>query len=78
MGSRGPGHRTKKSGTEIVEANLEVVMGRDAHRATAELGWMPTPSPVPVLQPVSTESSPETKTMEITELDAPPPCSHTQ
>jgi hypothetical protein len=59
MGSRGPGHRTRKSGTEIVEGNLEVVMGRDAHRATAELWWMPTASPVLVPQTASTESGPD-------------------
>jgi hypothetical protein len=57
--SRGPGHRTHKSGTEIAEGNLVVVMGRDAHRATAELCWTPTPSPVLVPQTVSTESSPD-------------------
>jgi hypothetical protein len=58
-GSRGPGHRTQKRGTDIVEGNLEVVMDRDAHRETAELCWMPTPSPVPVPQTASTESSPD-------------------
>jgi hypothetical protein len=59
-GSRGPGHPTQESGTEIVQGNLEIVTGRDAHRATAQLWWMPTPSPVLVPQPASTESSPET------------------
>ena len=59
MRSRGPGHRTQKSGTEIVEGNLELVMGRDAHRATAELSWTPTPSPLLVPQTASTESSPD-------------------
>ena len=38
-----PATEPRSRGTEIMEGNLEVVMGRDAHRATAELCWMPSP-----------------------------------